>query len=193
MQNKKVLVLVECALMLGLAVALSFVRIWQMPLGGSVTLLSMLPIVLLSIKYGTKVGLPVAFLFAATQFAIGIGTVLTWGMTPQAVIGSSMLDYFAAYTGLGLAGLFRKKMLPGWCAGTILVMALRFFSHFVSGIIIFGQWAPEGWNVAIYSIAYNGAYMLPELVFTMIGMVVLLKTPHVRKMFSPVGLHESNA
>jgi thiamine transporter len=76
--------------------------------------------------------------------------------------------------------------MGGWCAGVVLVMILRFAGHFASGIIIFGQWAPEGWNVAYYSLAYNGTYMLPELAFTLVGAILLLKTPHVRKLFSPV-------
>ena len=188
MRKANVLVIIECALMLGLAVVLSFIRVWQMPMGGSVTLLSMLPIVFISIKYGVKTGLAVGFLFAVIQFMAGIGTVLTWGMTPQAVIGSSLLDYFIPYTCLGFAGLLRKKSLLGWSVGVAMVMIFRFLSHFVSGIIIFGQWAPEGWGVVSYSLVYNGTIMLPELVFSMIGMVVLFKIPYVRKSFSPMDM-----
>ncbi|MCL2070689.1 MAG: energy-coupled thiamine transporter ThiT [Oscillospiraceae bacterium] len=186
MKNTKVLVLAECAIMLGLSIALSFVKVWKMPMGGSVTLLSMLPLILISVKYGIKIGLPVAFLYAGFQFGVDIGEVMTWGMTPGAIVGMSVLDYLIPFTGLGLAGVFRYKKLPGWCAGIAVVMVLRFAGHFTSGIIIFGQWAPEDWNVALYSLVYNGAYMLPELIFTMLGAIFLLKTPHVRTLFSPV-------
>lgn len=185
MKSNKILTLVESGVLLGLAIALSYVKFWQMPMGGSVTLLSMLPIVLVSIKHGVKVGLPVAFLFAAFNFATGIGQVLTWGMTPQAVVGSSILDYILPYTLLGLAGLFRKGGFNGWCTGIVMVLTARFVCHFLSGVIIFGQWAAEGTTPVVHSIAYNSAYMMPELIFTTIGAVTLFKAPYVQKLFAP--------
>ncbi|MCL2698652.1 MAG: energy-coupled thiamine transporter ThiT [Oscillospiraceae bacterium] len=185
MKNKKTFILAESAVLLGLACALSLVQIFKMPMGGSVTLLSMLPIVLVSIKYGIRWGLCVAFLFAAFEFATGLGTVMTWGMSPQAVVGISALDYFVPYTLLGLAGVFRKTGFTGWCTGIAMVMFIRFASHFLSGVIIFGQWAPEGTTPIVHSIAYNSAYMMPELIFTMIGAVTLFKAPYVRKLFAP--------
>ena len=186
MKQTKTLILAECAVMLGLSVALSFVKVWKMPMGGSVTLLSMLPLILISIKHGIKIGLPVTFLYACVQFGLDIGEVLTWGMTPGAITGMTMLDYLIPFTGLGLAGIFRKKSLRGWCAGIVLVMILRYISHVISGIIIFAQWAWEGWNLTLFSMAYNGWYMAPELALTMLGAILLLKTPHVQKMFTPV-------
>lgn len=185
MKNKKVLTLVESAILLGLAIVLSLVPMMKMPQGGSVTMLSMLPIVLVSIKHGLKWGFSVSFLYASYKFATGIGEVMTWGMTPQAVVGSSALDYFVPFTLLGLAGLYRKNGITGWCTGIFMVISIRFVCHFLSGLIIFGQWAPEGTTPFVHSIAYNSAYMMPELVFTMIGAVTLFKAPYIRKLFAP--------
>ena len=185
MKNQKTLILVESAILLGLAIALSLVPLMKMPQGGSVTMLSMLPLVLVSIKHGLKWGLSASFLYASYKFATGIGEVMSWSMSTQAVIGSSFLDYFVPFTLLGLAGLYRKAGFTGWCTGIVMVIFLRFACHFLSGLIIFGQWAPEGTTPFVHSIAYNSAYMMPELIFTTIGAVTLFKTPYIRKLFAP--------
>ena len=186
MRQTKTLMITESAIMLGLSIALSLVKVWQMPMGGSVTLLSMLPIILISIKYGIKVGLPVAFLYSCVQFGLDIGRAMTWGMTFAALAGMAVLDYLIPFTGLGLAGVFRKNSVGGWCTGISLVMVIRYVSHVISGIIIFSQWAWEGWNLTLFSMAYNGWYMAPELILTTAGAILLLKTPHVQKLFTPV-------
>jgi len=173
--------------MLALATVLSMIKIFTMPMDGSVTLLSMLPIVLISIKRGVKVGLCTSFLYSLIQLGLSKFTMFAWGLTPVAIFGTITLDYLLAFTVLGLAGIFRdwKKPLIGEIAGIVMVMVLRFLCHFIAGVIIFGQWAPEGWGPVFYSLCYNGAYMLPELIFTVIGAVVMLKTPYIRKLFAP--------
>lgn len=183
--------LVECAIMLGLATVLSMIKILQMPLDGSVTLLSMLPITLVSIKYGLKIGLPVAFLYSLIQMAMGLPAALGWGMTVEAIIGMIFLDYILAFSVLGAAGFLRTKGVPGYIAGITAALTARFIFHFLSGIIIFAQWAVESplnptGDPVLHSIFYNGAYMLPELGFTLAGAILLLRAPYVRKMFSPV-------
>lgn len=184
-ENKKINVkkLTMSGVMIALATALSLVKIFEMPLGGSVTLLSMLPICMLAIMYGSKWGLFCSFIYALTQLLLDIGKVVGWGLTPAALVGCIVFDYLAAFTVLGLAGLFRKHGVPGYIGGICLAMALRLVSHIISGVIFFGSWAPEGWNPFIYSVSYNGLYMLPEMAFTIIGAIVLLKEPHAAKLF----------
>ncbi|MCL1823028.1 MAG: energy-coupled thiamine transporter ThiT [Oscillospiraceae bacterium] len=188
MKNKKTLILVESAIFLGLAIALSFVKIIKMPWGGSVTLLSMLPVALISIRHGVKWGLPVAFLYSAVHFFTDLGEVMTWSLTPAVFTGMIFLDYLAAFSVLGLAGVFRRKGFEGQCLGVALAVTLRFASHFLSGIILWGEFAAYyDWSqgsVPLYSLIYNGAYMFPEIIFTTIGAVVLLKAPYVRKLFT---------
>ena len=171
------------AVMVALSAALSLVKIFEMPLGGSVTLLSMLPVCMLAIMYGCKWGLFCSFVYALSQLLLGIGAVLGWGLTPAALAGCIAFDYIIAFTVLGFAGLFRKHGVPGYILGISLALVMRLVSHVISGVIFFASWAPEGWNPFIYSVSYNGLYMLPEMAFTIIGVVFLLKEPHTAKLF----------
>ncbi len=181
-------ILVEGALIVALATILSFIRVMKLPWGGSVTLLSMLPITLFSVRRGLRAGMAASVLFSLIQFFQGITDGLFgWGLTPGMLIACILLDYLLAYSVLGLAGLFGKKTYSGAMTGITLSVALRFLVHFLSGIII---WKSVGalWgnfttdNFYLYSFLYNGAYMLPELIFTLIGATVLLKAPPTRKL-----------
>ncbi len=188
MQNKKTQIMAEGAVMLALATILSFIRVFKLPWGGSITLLSMLPITLFSIKRGLKAGFAVSFAFSLIQFFQGIiDGLFGWGLTPVMLIACILLDYLLAYSILGIAGIFRKKGFPGQIAGIALSIFLRFIMHFLSGIIIWksvdtlwGNFTPDTYY--LYSLLYNGAYMLPELIFTMIGAVILLKVPQTQKL-----------
>ena len=171
------------ALMLALSFVLSLVKVFEMPLGGSVTLFSMLPVCMLSIMYGCRWGLLCTFVYSLTQLAMGVGAVAGWGLSPAVFVGCLAFDYIIAFTVLGFAGLFRTKGVPGYIAGISLAIVMRMVSHVISGVFFFASWAPEGWNPLVYSLAYNGAYMLPELVFTFAGAVLLLKEPHTSKLF----------
>lgn len=188
MSSNKTRILVEGAVMVALATVLSFIRIFKLPWGGSITLLSMLPIVLFSIRRGVKAGMAVSVAYALLQFGQGIiDGLFGWGLTPGMLIACIFLDYIGAFSVLGLAGLFRKKDLPGWIAGISLAIVLRFVLHFLSGVVIWHSYG-ELWNgfstdnTYLYSFLYNGCYMLPELVFTLIGAIVLLKAPQTKKI-----------
>ena len=188
MQNTKTKILVEGAAMVALATVLSFIRVFKLPWGGSVTLLSMLPIVLFSIRRGMKPGLTAAFAYSLTQFAQGImDGIFGWGLTPGMLIACIFLDYIGAFTILGIAGCFRKKKLPGWIGGIALAISLRFLFHFFSGVVIWHSFG-ELWNgfstenTYLYSFLYNGCYMLPELIFTLAGAVALLSAPQTKRL-----------
>ena len=174
--------MVLTALLISLATVLSLIKVWKMPLGGSVTLLSMLPIAMMSIEYGIKWGLSSAFLYSIVQLCLDFGEVLSWGLTPAILIGTIIFDYVIAYTALGISGVFRSKGIKGICCGIFIALLIRFISHFISGTILFANWCPEGWNTALYSICYNGAYMLPEVIVTMIGASVMFKLPQINKL-----------
>ncbi len=171
------------AIMIALATVLSLIKVWTMPLGGAVTLLSMLPVALIAIIYGTKHGLWCAFVYSLCQLGLSIAEVVGWGLTPTALIGTIFLDYIIAFTVLGLAGLFAKNGVSGYILGITLSLILRFLCHFISGVIIFDIWMPEEWsNIWLYSLCYNGAYMLPELITTIVGAVVLLKLSPIKRL-----------
>ncbi len=187
MQNKTK-IMVEGAVMVALATVLSFIRVYNLPWGGSITLLSMLPIVLFSIRRGVMSGLAVSFVYSLIQFGQGVlDGIFGWGLTPGMLIACIALDYVVAFTVLGLAGIFRKKKVTGWVLGIALAVALRFLCHFLSGVVIwesFGQlW--EGFstdNTILYSLLYNGSYMLPEMIFTILGAIALLKVPQTKRI-----------
>lgn len=192
MKNTKITRLValcESAIMLALAVVLSYIKFWQLPFDGSITLFSMLPVCLIAIKHGWKWGLGTAFCFS--WFQILQGGVFGWGLTPVMLIGSLLLDYILAYTVLGFAGVFRKKGYLGCLGGIAMVCALRFFIHFLAGVILwanleqfvaFGQeWVNRP---VLYSICYNGVYMLPETVLTVGVAAILLKIPQIKRLLT---------
>jgi len=190
MKNSKLLPYVEGAIVIAMGAVLSMITIFKLPWGGSVTLLSMLPIVVYSNRYGIKQGLVVSFVFSLFQLFQGIGDGLfAWGLTPTMLIGCIMLDYILAYTVIGLSGMFRQKGEWGRICGAIAALLIRFACHFVSGVVIFHSvgtlW--DGFstdNTLLYSLLYNGSYMLPEIAFTCIGAFVFFKAPAVKKIIT---------
>ncbi len=184
----RILTLCECGMLLALAVVLSYVKIIQLPFEGSVTLLSMLPICVVSIRHGIGWGVGTAFCYS--WFQILQGGVFSWGLTPGMLLASLFLDYILAFTVLGFAGVFRKKGALGLILGVAMVCVLRFLIHFLSGVILWAnyeQFVAFGveWvgRPVLYSTVYNGIYMLPETVFTTLGAVFLFKTPRIRRLF----------
>lgn len=171
------------AIMIALSTVLSLITIWKMPLGGSITLLSMLPVCMISLIYGCKQGVETAFVYALGQLAIDISAALSWGLTAASLIGTIFLDYLIPFTFLGLAGMFRNRGKIGMIAGVITVITFRFICHFISGGIIFDIWC-ETDNVWLYSLSYNGTFMLPELLITAIGAFILLSIKPINDLIN---------
>lgn len=183
--RKRTYVLVECAVAIALSTVLSLLKIWQMPLGGSVTLLSMLPVIFVSIRHGMKWGLPTAFIYSLGQFFLG--GALSWGLDGMTLFVCIAVDYLLAYTVLGFAGAFGKKD-TGIICGTVASMLLRFLCHFITGVTIWERLKP--WEIfghtfenapALYSLAYNGMYMLPEIIATTVAVLILIKIPVIKR------------
>ena len=181
-KNTKTAALVECAVMVALATVLSMIKVFQLPLGGSITALSMLPICLFSLRWGIGWGLIGGLAHAAIQMGLSLGEVVGWGLSPVALVGCIVLDYLLAFTVIGLAGMFRNKGKWGMLLGVFLALALRFVCHLASGTLIFDIWLPEEWsNPFLYSVVYNGSFMLPEAIATCIAAFGLLKVPAIFK------------
>lgn len=188
MKIDKVRILVEGAVMVALAFVLSMVKIFKLPWGGSITLLSMLPIVIYSIRNGAKCGLAASFLYALTQFLDGIigDGLFAWGLSPLNLALCIFLDYIGAFTVLGLAGMFRKSEMKGWIGGTVSVISIRYLLHTTSGAVVFHStgmlWESLGEiaNPWLYSAVYNACYMLPEMILTTVGAVLLFKTGAIK-------------
>jgi thiamine transporter len=125
----------------------------------------------------------IAFTYSVFQMLLSFGEVLSWGLTPLTLIATFLIDYILAYTVLGFAGLFYKKGYIGIVIGTALAVFLRFVCHYITGVFIFDIWC-EWDNVWLYSLVYNGAYMLPEIILTTIGAAVIFKLPQIKKFMA---------
>jgi thiamine transporter len=157
-------VLTEAALAVALAFVLGFVVLFKMPFGGSVSL-EMIPLILLALRQGWKVGIVAGAAYGLLDLAID-----PYLVHPVQVI----LDYPLAFGALGLAGLFRPTVRGAILGATVAVLA-RFVCHLLSGVVFFASYAPEGWNPFLYSAAYNAAYLVPSLAIAIVVTVVLLK------------------
>lgn len=205
--------LTESAMLIALAVVLEFMGrmvIPPMPFGGQLTLVSMLPIVLISYRHGVKWGLTAGFAYSLVQMALGADTVTAafqpgyFGDETMVVNALIMcgLDYILAYTLLGLGGLFRNKVENGGIAlmlGSIVALMGRYLAHIFSGYILFSGWAEwfftqEGfysWGAKlveslspnmlgwVYSIVYNGMFMVPEIILTAVCAVLVGRIPRI--------------
>lgn len=170
------------SVLIALAAVLSLIKVYKLPLGGAITLMSMLPIVMISVMFGVKWGTWSAFVYSVIQLAFGIimDGLFAWGLTWYALVGTIALDYFAAFTVLGFAAMLRKFGTVGIIVGVAIVCAARFMCHFASGVIIFGTiTSADSW---IYSLTYNGSYMLPELIITCVTAAALFNLPQIKRL-----------
>ena len=207
--------LTESAMLMAVAVVLELVSkmfIPELPFGGQLTLCSMLPIVLISYRHGVKWGLFSGFCYSFLQMALGAKTV-TAAFQPGYFGDGTMLfnaflmcalDYVAAYTCLGLGGIFRSKLENrglSLALGGLVALFARYLCHVLSGYILFSGYAEwfftqdgfPAWGAALvdalspqmlgftYSAVYNGMYMLPEMIITAIGAFLIAKVPFVAR------------
>lgn len=194
--NKSLRVLTECAVLVALATALSFVKVYQAPLGGSVTLLSTLPIMYISIRHGLVAGLGSGFVYSLIQLWQGSGN-LAYIPTAAGVVGCILLDYVLPFTLLGVAGVFCDKgenvSLPRVICGTVVAIALRFLCHFGAGAVVWyeitkvGQWNDYVQTVGmwVYSFVYNISYVGPDGAMAIIASAAL---PALEKALKKSGL-----
>ena len=156
--------LCEGAVMVAIAQILSYIKLWEMPWGGSIVL-AMVPIILYAVRWGLGSGLLAGFVFGVLQFMFDGGFAIGW----QSIIG----DYLLAFTVLGLAGLMKGKKL-GVFWGTLIGGFARFLVHYVVGATIWAAYMPDtffGMTMTspwIYSLLYNIAYMGPNIIITLV-------------------------
>jgi thiamine transporter len=157
----KTKILTESIVCVALSAALYYFTIFSMPQGGRVTAGSMIPIFLLALRRGAKVGA-----LAGIVFGLIVLMLEPFVFHPVQVL----LDYPIAFGLLGFAGFFRQIPLLGVVVG----MFGRFIAHFISGIIFFASFVPEGMNPALYSAIYNGSYLLIEFVISIVIIYILI-------------------
>ena len=173
--------LIEIAILTGAAVILDIVSgmFLRMPQGGSVSIM-MIPIFLISFRWGVKAGLTTGLLTGIVQIAIG-------NLFLQHPV-QLFLDYIAAFAVLGFSGLFasgvresalakKRGALTAYVIGGVFIgSVLRYAAHTVSGAVFFGSYAPKGTPVWIYSLVYNATYMIPSFILSAIVLILLFMT-----------------
>ena len=215
MNQTKTRRLTESAMLLAVALVLELTAkllIPELPFGGQVTLVSMLPVVLISYRHGMKWGFVASFTYALLEMALGAKTVSAAflpgyfgdGRMIFKALTMCCLDYIAAFTVLGLGGIFRNK-IQNRCAalscGVLVALGARYICHILSGYILFSSYAEwfftqdgfPAWGMQLvsalnpaalgitYSVVYNGMYMIPEILLTTIAALVLGKIPQITK------------
>ena len=191
--HRSIRMLCEGALMVVLAQVLGYLKLWQMPWGGTICLV-MLPIFLFSCRWGLGAGIMSGLVLGILQFVFDGGIALGW----QSIIG----DYLLAFTVLGLGGIFRNRIQNRGAAlacGSLAALGARYLCHIASGYILFSGYAEwyftqEGfpaWGATlvqtlsptllgiVYSIVYNGMYMVPEMILTFLAAFALGKIPQI--------------
>lgn len=180
--RQNVLALVETAMMVALAVGLELLcKFLPSPwaYGGSISL-GAIPIIYLSYRRGSKWGLSAGFVYSCVQMLLGF--YAPPANTVWALILCVLLDYILAFTVLGLAGAFAAPFersgkpalrLTGYAVGAVGASALRLACSFLSGVVLWGSYAPEGMNVWIYSLVYNGSYMLGNAAISTVVLLLL--------------------
>jgi thiamine transporter len=158
--------LVEGALCVALSVVFSYLKLFSMPQGGSITL-EMAPLLYFSYKYRYKWGV-------TAGMAAGLIQVVFEGLRHMVHPVQLILDYPAAFACMGLAGCFGENG-KGVIAGTALAIVSRLICHVLSGVIFFAEYAPEGQNPWVYSVIYNASYMVPSAIITSIAAWVIWK------------------
>jgi len=161
----RVRALTEGAIFVAMAFVLNFVRLYRLPSGGSLTP-AMFPVILYALRFGTGRGVAAGFAFGLLQLIFD--GAYAWGWQ------SMVLDYLLAYAPLGLAGLFKGKAW-GIFPGTLVACLGRFCVHYLSGITIYRIIEPTAIpgfgtydNPHLYSLVYNGAYMIPNIALTLV-------------------------
>ena len=174
MQKTRTRMLCEGAILVAMAQILGYLKLWEMPWGGSITL-SMLPIFLFAVRWGLGNGLAAAFVFGWCQLLGDGGFALSW----QSMLG----DYLAAFTVLGLAGLFYGKK-GGIFWGTVVGSVARFLVHYVVGATVWAMYMPEeffGMTMTspwIYSLLYNGFYVAIDMVLCLVVFALAYRPLH---------------
>lgn len=157
---------------IALAFVTSFIKFLHLPMGGSITLFSMFFICLIGYWYGLRVGLMAAVAYGILQMVVD----------PYIISVPQMLcDYIFAFGALGLSGVFSNAK-HGLVKGYLLGVVGRYVFSFLSGLIFFGQFAPEGMHPAVYSASYNGIYIFTEAILT----IIIISIPAVSKALTNV-------
>ncbi len=164
--SKTVRALVEGAMMVSLSTVLSIFKLVDMPYGGSVTIASAFPMLILAYRLGVLWGCGAGLVYAGIQQLLGLSN-LSYVTGWQSILAVIFLDYIIAFTLVGLGGIFRKlcnNQKTALIAGAVLVSVLRYACHVISGATVWAGLSIPNEAALIYSFGYNATYMIPETI-----------------------------
>lgn len=162
MKRQELQRLVEIGIAVALVAVLSNIRVYKLPQGGSITAGSLVPIFYVALRWGGKWGVLAGVLAGVVNYIFDPFFVHPVQM---------LLDYPVAFGLLGVAGFFPRSAAAGIVVGGLG----RFLAHFLSGVVFFASYAPEGTSPSVYSAIYNGSYMLPEVVISVVLTLLVLR------------------
>lgn len=154
--------LVEIGIAVALVAVLSNIRVYKMPQGGSITAGSLVPIFYIALRWGGKAGVLAGVLAGVVNYILE-----PFFVHPVQLL----LDYPVAFGLLGVAGFLQRSPVIGIVIGGLG----RFLAHFVSGVVFFASYAPEGVSPAVYSAVYNASYMLPETIISVVLTLLVVR------------------
>lgn len=202
------------AVMIAISATISFIcnliPFLNPPFGGTITIASMLPLIVLSYMYGPVWGFGTGFVYSLVRMAIGYTTVSALFLPGdnQVAVWKALLicfmDYVLAYTVMGLGGIFRniKKKVSALVWGSFVAISVRYLIHIISGAVFYGEWAEwffsdefltesigkyllnhlSGPSLSlVYSAIYNGIYMIPEIIITMTMALAVSRIKNIKK------------
>ena len=169
--------LAESAILIAIGTVLSLISFkgpWA--LGGGITICSTLPLVMIAQRYGTKWGVLSSLVYSLLQLVLGLNNV-QYASTALSAAAIIVFDYIIAFGVIGFSACFNKVFKDRRLSiviGIIFTFMLRFVCHFVSGLVVWEVILPNelGWAPAIWSLAYNASFMIPEIIIT--SLVALL-------------------
>lgn len=186
-QMSRTATLVEGALMVALAFVLSLIPGISLPLGGTISWFSTLPILVMSLRHSTRWGFGTALVYGFAQMLAGMQNVL-FLKTLGPMVLCALLDYLLAYACLGFCGPIARRFsngTAGLVSGIAATGLMRFLCSFLSGIILYGQYAAEGTPVWLHSIVYNGSWCLPDVALVLAAALLLSRVPALHLLRQP--------
>ena len=166
--------LTESGLLLALGVILSILRIVDLPYGGSITLASLLPLIIISYRYGFKWGMLSGFVYGLIQMVLGLN-VFSFVTGIVAVIAVAVLDYILAFMATSLGALYRnmKNPVTAFALAALTVCAVRYAFHVISGCTVWAGLSIPTSDAFWYSLIYNATYMIPETIITVAAAIYI--------------------
>lgn len=181
MKDIKLVVMMEIAICAAMAIVLDQLVLFKAPQGGSVGL-TMLPILLIALRHGTKVGLITGTIAGILQLIVS-----PYYVHPVQIF----LDYILAFAGVGFAGLVSRQVKSSFAngnkksgniyivIGSFIGTLVRYIAAVLSGVIFFGSYAPEGTPVIVYSTGYNAWYLIPSFIICALILALIVSTAPV--------------